>query len=112
MEGFERFTVNHRSSFPMVSAYGHGVFGFNVTAIKQFNLDQFNFCSLYFDAERGLIGFEFLVEPDDFCFKITKLKSRFTIACRCFARHHKLKLSNIKKCRITRKSDTFFYIEI
>lgn len=57
--GFVKFTdVGARLGEPMVSIWSRGQIGFNQGATKMFDISDYQYVVLYFDADTKRIGFE------------------------------------------------------
>jgi hypothetical protein len=58
--GFVRFTkLRARLDRPMASIWKRGQIGFNQGAIEEYNLVQYEYVVLYYDADNNRVGFEF-----------------------------------------------------
>ena len=57
---FIKFSKPGRSFKPRVSISSRGLMSFSNGARKRFKMDEYGWCSLYYDSEIGMVGIELL----------------------------------------------------
>jgi len=89
---FKKFLNRMQSVSPAVSiSKSGGVMRFNRPAVILYNLDQYRYCWLYWDAEEGRIGFEFSNEMANGACKVKSYRYTFGVAAYSFLNHFGVK---------------------
>lgn len=103
---FEKFVHPHSTQISTVTGYAKsGRFTFNQAAVKQFNLNNYKHCNIYFEKKTKRIGFIFLGEPSNGSVKVKNYNNTLSVAGMSFCTFYDIDLNIIKRHEITKQGD-------
>lgn len=100
---FEKF-LNTRSKTGVPCVNGQAKsrrLSFNRAAKREYGLDKYEFCNLYFDKAARQIGVEFVSLPEPCSVKVSNSAYDTGVSCGIFAKEYNFSLDDIKKAPIT-----------
>lgn len=97
--GFKRFTkTKGRGYKPKVSIWSRGQIGFNQGAVERYNLRDFKYAVLFFDAETKRIGMKFTNdENEEGIVKLVKRTTGLSFSARAFLDFYNIEYSKTEK---------------
>lgn len=106
--GFEKFnrTEKYYATIPKVSFSKDGYIRFGLGAIREFNLDRFNFVEFYYDKEKALIGLMLCKEETTNTFKFKLHKSSISFCAKYFFTFYKIDLSKLTSVLAEKDKET------
>lgn len=109
---FERFTQPRSRGYePMASIWSRGIIGLNQGAVKDFELEKYDYAVLFFDQETRRVGIKFTNNSkEEGAIKITKRASGASISALSFMKNFKIKVEKTTRCKIYYAEDSDLHI--
>ena len=110
---FVKFTkVRSRIDTPKASIWTRGQIGFNQGAVKEYNLDAFQYAVLYYDENSQRIGIKLINDPkaDGAIKLVSRENAGISFSATAFFKNYKIDFSETRQYTLTYDDENNMYI--
>jgi len=110
---FKKFSDPDSSYDAKISIRRTGQFGFNAGAVNKYNLDEYPFVALYYDAAQRVVGIELLKERENGAIELNRNPSNYFVRAKNFCDRFGIDYSHAARYSLYRDDESgFLYFQL